>query len=108
MDKSQLFELYEILALILPGAVILYGIGKLFPQLMFFSNTTFSFGDFGIFVLIAYVTGHIVQVFGGIVENVWRSLRGDPLHWLMEGKKQVIFTYQVTELEDKIAKRLGI
>ncbi|MBI5122544.1 hypothetical protein HZA75_01670 [Candidatus Roizmanbacteria bacterium] len=110
MDKSQLFEFYEILSLILPGSVMLYGLGKLFPQFMLFSTgSNFSAGEFGIFVIIAYAVGHIVQVFGGFVEFVWKHLRGDPMDWIQNGsKKPLIFDHQVEKLEAKIAKQLGM
>lgn len=109
MDKSQLFEFYEILALILPGAVTLYGINKLFPGLMLFSNgNEFSAGEFGVFILIAYTTGHIVQVLGGLVERVWRRVRGNPSDWIKSGNKQLIFEFQIDDLERKISKRLGV
>ncbi len=105
MDK---FELYELLALILPGAVLLYGISLLFPELILFKfNEEFSVGSFGVFVLIAYATGHIVQVLGGGIELIWRMVRGEPTEWI-EGKKQLILGNQTKELESKIVKKLGI
>lgn len=109
MDKSQLFELYEILALILPGSVLLFGLSKLIPDLMLFSiDKDFSAGEFGIFILIAYAVGHIVQVLGGVVEFFWRQIRGDPMDWIKTGKKQLIFSFQTKDLEGKISKKLGI
>lgn len=108
MDKSDLFEFYEILALVLPGAVMIYGLSKLYPATTLFSFNNFSIGEFGVFALISYAMGHIVQVFGGLIEFVWRKLRGDPTEWLKAGKKQLIFEYQIDGLEEKIAKRLGV
>lgn len=109
MDKSQLFELYEILALILPGSVLLFGISKLFPELTLFTfDENFSAGAFGVFALIAYATGHIVQVLGGGIELIWRRVRGEPMEWIQEGKKQLILNNQTKDLEGKIATRLGI
>lgn len=109
MEKTDVFEFYEILALILPGAVMLYGISKLFPELMLFSlGKDFSVGEFGVFVIIAYATGHIVQVFGGMVEYIWRLVRGDPTQWLQEEKKAVLLGHQTNILEEKISKYLGI
>ena len=109
MDKSQLFELYEILALILPGSVMLYGVSKLYPQLMLFPlDSDFSAGQFGVFVLLAYAVGHIVQVLGGFVEFIWRNLRGDPMDWFQKGKKPLVLDHQIANLEEKVAKLLGI
>jgi hypothetical protein len=106
MDK---FELYELLALILPGAVLLFGLSKLFPELMLFSfDKDFSAGAFGVFALLAYAMGHVVQVLGGGIEVIWRRLRGTPSEWMDNEKKQLIFGNQKAELETKIAKRLGI
>lgn len=109
MDKSQLFEFYEILALILPGSVLLFGISKLFPNIMLFSfDKDFSAGMLGIFIILAYAVGHIVQVLGGAIEFVWRKLRGDPTGWIQAGKKQLIFDHQTKKLEQKLAKQLNM
>ncbi|HSA84152.1 MAG TPA: hypothetical protein VLF20_04680 [Patescibacteria group bacterium] len=109
MDKSQLFEFYEILALILPGSVLLFGLSKLFPSMMLFSiDKDFSAGEFGIFIIIAYAVGHIVQVLGGGIEFIWRKFRGNPTEWIDIGKKQLIFDNQTKDLEQRLAKRLNI
>lgn len=109
MNKSDLFELYEILALVTPGAVVIFGMSKLFPELTLFSlHGDFSAGELGIFLLLSYVAGHIVQVFGGGIEILWRYMRGEPTEWIRTGKKQLFSNYQIKKLEEEIPERLGI
>ena len=108
-NQTQLFEFYELLALILPGSVLLFGLSKLFPNLMLFSlDKDFSAGAFGVFIIISYAVGHLVQVLGGGIEFFWRKIRGNPTAWIDAGKRQLIFDNQTTELEERLAKKLGI
>ncbi len=109
MNKSELFELYEILGLILPGAVFVYGMSQLFPGFISFSFTNnLSAGALGVFVILSYAVGHMVQVGGEYVEIFWRKMRGDPTEWIREGKKQLFTDYQIKKLEQEIPDRLGI
>lgn len=109
MDKSQLFELYEMLGLILPGAVFIYGISFLYPELSSFSfSNDLSAGALGIFIILSYVMGHIVQVAGEYVELFWRQIRGEPSEWVIEGNKQLFTTPQIKALEKKIPQAVAM
>jgi hypothetical protein len=75
------FDFYEFAALLAPGAVALVVLGATVPatrSLIF----NLQIGDFGLFVLLAYVCGHLAQAVGGFLESAWWKARGGiPTDW---------------------------
>lgn len=77
---NRTFDFYEYAGIIVPGAILIVGLVWLFPQLHpFLSKDGLTFGEFGVFVIIAYATGQLVQGLGNLIEQVfWRACRGIP------------------------------
>jgi hypothetical protein len=76
-------DFYEFVAIIIPGSAFLVGIGYLFgvekldallkPQ---------TFGGLGVHLVLAYVTGHLLQGIGNGIESIyWRAWKGMPTDW---------------------------
>jgi hypothetical protein len=69
------FDAYEYVGVIVPGALPTLAAALLFPELSsFFHSEGFALGDFGIFLIISFVVGHVVQMVGGLIERVEDSL----------------------------------
>lgn len=102
------FDLYEFTSLILPGSIALYGLGLLYPELKLITEKEFSVGDLGLFVILAYASGHIVQGFGNIIESLWWGIAGKPTDWIRTGKSDLLSSHQMTLLEKDIPKKLGL
>ncbi|HTD17439.1 MAG TPA: hypothetical protein VK673_19800 [Chthoniobacterales bacterium] len=59
MDKT---EVYEFAAVIAPGAVTIFGLSRIYPEIgLLINEDKISFGEFGLLLILAYVTGHLVQ-----------------------------------------------
>lgn len=83
MDK---IKIHEISAYLIPGAIATYGFLLFFPSDMtFISSHNFSIGDFGVFTILAYSVGHIVQILGRYIEKGIEKSRGD-----FKGKKHFL------------------
>src|SRR5579864_2177507 len=83
------FDFYEYAGIIAPGTALLFGFVYLFPNVKGeFAREGVTFGEFGLFLLLAYITGHLVQGIGNGVQAVyWFPWGGIPSRWIMiEGK----------------------
>lgn len=64
------FDAYEYVGVIVPGALPTLAAALLFPELSSFLHSEgFALGDFGIFLIISFVIGHVVQMFGGLIDR---------------------------------------
>jgi len=69
---NRTFDFYEYAGFIIPGAVLTLGMLLLFPEARaFFGKEGVTFGELGLFVVVAYAAGQLVQGIGNIVEWVW-------------------------------------
>jgi hypothetical protein len=76
------FSLYDILGVLAPGAVFTIGVVTFFPQFSsFLRNENFTFGDFGLMVLVSYVTGNLVAAVGDLLEKPYFAHLRWSSHW---------------------------
>jgi hypothetical protein len=101
-------DFYEFVGILAPGVVFLVGLGYLFPDLesqMIANNI--SIGDFGILLIISYVSGHVVQSVGNLIEKVyWWFWGGEPTDWVRTKKHYLISVGQIIALKQKISQQL--
>lgn len=81
--RTFTFDFYELTGNILPGTVVLIGIAALFPELeQFHFLLPESIGSVFLFVMLAYIIGHLLQGIGNIFEYAyWKLWRGRPTDW---------------------------
>lgn len=100
------FEFYEFTGILIPGTVTLLGLSYFFPSGHQFL-TALSFGDFGLFLILAYATGHLTQAIGNLLENIWWKLwSGMPTDWVRSGSYGIISDTQRDILFSKIKDNL--
>lgn len=77
------FDFYEFVGIIVPGSALLISIGFLFKvDSVSFLLVPNSFGGLGAHVLIAYITGHLLQAIGNYIEYLyWKAWKGMPTDW---------------------------
>lgn len=64
------FDAYEYVGVIIPGALPTLASILLFPELTSLINTEgVALGEFGIFIMVCFVIGHVVQMVGGLVDR---------------------------------------
>jgi hypothetical protein len=78
------FDPYEYIAIITPGAVVAAGVALLWPEArVLLAVEGVSLGDLGLFLVAAFVAGHLVQGLGNLVEfALWAPFGGLPSRWL--------------------------
>lgn len=98
--QSQ-FNAYEYIGVIAPGAVLSLGVMLLWPQTKeIFLNSNVSVGELGLFLIIAYVAGHLLQSVGNAMEKVlWKVFGGMPTDWVLNQKQNLISSQQRIRLQ---------
>jgi hypothetical protein len=107
MDKMTF---YEQVGIVIPGSVLLVGLLFYFPTLNgLIASDGVTLGQFGIFLLLAYASGHLVAAVGNAIEAVlWRFAGGMPSNWVTQpGGSSLLSSYQVETLASKVRTRLN-
>ncbi len=104
------FDFYEFAGILTPGAVILYAISRICPETApFIEAKDFTLGDLGLFVILAYVAGHLVQAFGNLIEKaLWKPFGGMPTNWLLQRRQELLSQTQATALPERLRDVIGI
>lgn len=69
---NRTFDFYEYAGFIIPGAALVMGLLFFVPEGRgLFTKDGLTFGEFGLFVVVAYAAGQLVQGVGNLVEWVW-------------------------------------
>ena len=78
------FDPYEYIAIITPGSVVAAGVALLWPEARaLLAVEGVSLGDLGLFLVAAFVAGHLVQGLGNLAEFIlWAPFGGLPSRWL--------------------------
>jgi len=106
---SSKFDAYEIIGVITPGSILLFGLALLFPDLkaMFFAEG-FSLGDLGLFLVLSFVAGHLIQAVGNLLEAVvWKGFGGMPTDWIIGKPEKLINETQVERLRQAVKSEFG-
>jgi hypothetical protein len=98
------FNIYDILGVLAPGAVLTIGVVTLFPQFSsFLTNENFTFGDFGLIVLVSYLTGNLVAAVGDLLEKpYWHIFGGRHSERVQKNDGTVISAREFAALENKL------
>lgn len=80
---------YDYVAVITPGAALLFGLFFVFPELKAtFTAEGFSAGNLGLFVLVSYIAGQLIATGGNPVECAWWGFQGGiPTDWPRVGDR---------------------
>lgn len=98
------FDAYEYIAVIAPGAVAIFGGSLVFPELKaYISNGSVTIGGLGIFVILSYIAGHLLQAFGNLLEKaLWFPFGGMPTQWILKETQGLLSEKQLERLFYKI------
>jgi len=104
------FDFYEFTGILVPGAAALAGVLILVPSVMPISAVKdFSVGGFGLFVVLAYVAGHLVQAVGNLLEWAWwKACGGLPTDWARTAPTRLLANTQASMLSKAIAEQLKL
>jgi hypothetical protein len=103
------FNFYDYAGFIAPGTVLLLGFLYFIPNLGSFEKglpETNGFAGLGMFVLIAYVAGHIVEGIAIPFEWIfWKACGGRPTKWIRSGR--ILTRNQRDRLCEAVTRRFG-
>jgi len=104
------FDFYEFTGVLAPGAVVVYGLARIYPELgLLVREEKISFGEFGLLLVLAYVAGHLLQSFGNLIEWAWwRCAGGWPSDWVRTRKRDILATAQWQVLPARVREVLDI
>ena len=89
------FDAYEFIGLIIPGALPTFAACLLLPDLAAILKTQgIELGEFGVFLMVSYVIGHVVQMFGGWIEKFEGFFGHGMTDRAVDPKRRSIIDYQ--------------
>ena len=103
------FSFYEQAGIVLPGAVLLFGVAMLLPSLKpVFLGEGITVGGLGLFLVIAYALGHLVAAAGNILERIVWFRRGMPSDWIVDQGSKLIGDRQIVLLRERMLQDLSL
>lgn len=108
MDPTKSFDPYEVIGIITPGtlvALLLAAEAPLFRSLL--GSNGLTVGDFGLFLLLAFVFGHLIQALGNLIEAVVWPRSGLPTDTVRADTQALISPAQRTRLVERITAMEG-
>jgi hypothetical protein len=102
------FDLYDILAFLAPGTITLLGLVHYCPgRFAPLTADKVSFGELGVFILLAYIAGNVIAGIGGVVASKTKIFGGLPTNQIKENDGKVISKDEYTQLQTAmLAKNL--
>ena len=98
--ESTQFDFYEFAGILTPGAIILFGLSLIYPDLHLPGDSDkMNIADLGLFTVLAYAAGHLIQLLGDGIEWLWwKGWGGMPTDWIHDGKRDLINPEQRTRI----------
>jgi hypothetical protein len=106
---NRTFDFYEYAGVIVPGAVVILGLLWLFPQAQaLLTKDGLTFGEFGVFVILAYAAGQLIQGIGNGIERIfWWICGGLPSTRALKYGKY-LGPHQRARLHDALKVSFGV
>lgn len=107
---SEKFNAYDYIAVIAPGSVIVVGLAVLYLyQGQDISKEQFGIGDLGIFLILAFVFGQLLQAIGNWLEEVfWKCNRSMPTNWVIQPDQSLLSDSQLDRLKQSVQQDFNI
>jgi hypothetical protein len=101
---------YEQAGIVIPGAILVFGLVFLTPELKdFLAKDGITVGGLGVYLIVSYAAGHLIAAVGNVVEWLaWLVSGGRPSTWLTKEKPKIISAAQVQQLSANVTARLGL
>jgi chromate transport protein ChrA len=110
MKADKQFDFYEFAGIVMPGAILVAGLAQAVPQVgSIIAVKDMTLGTLGLFLILAYAAGHLIQTVGNLIENLWWScFHGMPTDWVRTNRGHLLSDNQRTALERQIPAKLGL
>ena len=103
------FDFYEFTGVLCPGVVVLFSAALIMPEFApIVRDQSVTGGDLGLFVVLSYVAGHLVQALGNLLENlIWWMFGGMPTDWVRTQKHKLLTESQIVTIEQRLKEQMG-
>jgi hypothetical protein len=100
---------YEQTGIVIPGSVLVFGLTLMFPAVHeLFGKDGLTIGGLGLFVLVAYASGHLMAAIGNVLESLLWWLPGMPSEWITRSGTRILNSEQFAKIEERARKRLNL
>jgi hypothetical protein len=102
---SDKFDAYDYVGVIAPGSVAILAAGVIYPDLRLVNiGSETSIGGLGLFLIMSFVAGHLLQSIGSLIGNaLWWPFGGLPTQWVLKVDQSLIAEDQATALFARVA-----
>lgn len=108
MEAGKTFDAYEVIGIITPGAVVAFFLSLSWPEFRTLLGTeSFSLGDLGLFLIAAFVLGHLLQALGNLLEIAAFPIGGLPTQWVRMAGQTLLTDKQRNALEARVQSMEG-
>lgn len=108
MEAGKAFDTYEVIGIVTPGAVVAFFLALSWPEFRTLLGTEgFSLGDLGLFLVAAFVLGHLLQALGNLIELAAFPIGGLPSQWVRRPGQTLLTGEQRAALEAKVQAMEG-
>lgn len=100
---------YEQVGILIPGALFLSVLLVIVPGAdVYLSTKDISIGTFGVFLIVAYASGHAIAAVGNLLETMWWKLWGGmPTDWVIYRRDWVLNHLQKEALHKAVNAAFG-
>ncbi len=108
MEGAKSFDAYEIVGILAPGVVVTLLLALEYPALKtLLGKDGLSVGDLGLFLVLAFVLGHLLQALGNLIEVAVWLFGGLPTNWVRSPKQKLVTVAQRQALQAKVTAMEG-
>lgn len=102
-------DAYEIIGVVAPGSIVVFAGLFFFPEMRHFLVADgLTAGGLGLFVILSFVAGHLLQALGNVLEwCLWLPFGGMPSHWVAHSDSKLLSINQMERLQTKIGSGMN-
>ncbi|PLX93320.1 MAG: hypothetical protein C0621_08000 [Desulfuromonas sp.] len=103
---SEKFNAYEYIGVIAPGTVVVFAVTLVSPEVkQFLVDGGTTLGGLGLFLILSFIAGHLLQGLGNWFENIfWKCFGGMPTNWVRRESQKLLAKEQRKLLTQKISE----
>ncbi|OXE36689.1 MAG: hypothetical protein CGW95_06150 [Phenylobacterium zucineum] len=109
LDVAKSFDAYEVIGIMTPGVVVALALAVEWPAFRaLLGDKGLSVGDFGLFVVVAFVLGHLIQALGNFIEPIIWFPCGLPTNWVRSPNQRLVTPEQRAAFERAVSAMEGV